>query len=432
MKTVLEYYEVYPKIFPVGKKEGIQVRPLGDHAEFSEKIVYSAVMVPMNEINLNDKEHPYEQYELAPKDGILSLEYCFKTEGQYALIITFRDVNFWGQEVSHEIDLRLYAAEADLLKLRPYRGDMHCHTFRSDGIEAPAIVAANYRKAGFDFLAITDHGQYEPSLEAIAAYGDAPIDLRLFPGEEVHPPENNSHYVHFAGKHSVNSLFRANPDQYRKEVEEIRKTLALPAGVNAGEYASALWVIREIHKAEGLAVMAHPCWIQDHAYHIHESMYEAMLKNFPFDALELTCGQSREENQMQVSLWQEMRARGYGVNIVGSSDSHGTVNSTWFNLSKMVVLAESCDRDPLIAAVKAGRVVVLEQYAGEELPRLYGSHRYTAFVLFLLNEYFPLHDELCFEEGRQMKAHVTGDPDAASVLKVLQGRCNRLMKRCWA
>ena len=34
------------------------------------------------------------------------------------------------------------------------------HTFRSDGHQAPAIVAAEYRKNGYDFLALTDHRKY--------------------------------------------------------------------------------------------------------------------------------------------------------------------------------------------------------------------------------------------------------------------------------
>jgi hypothetical protein len=176
--------------------------------------------------------------------------------------------------------------------------------------------------------------------------------------------------------------------------------------------------------------MAHPSWIQNYAYHNTTRMFGYMLETMPFDALELTAGQSREENQMQISFWQQMRSEGHGVNIVSSSDSHGTVNSPWFNLSKMIVLAESCEREDLFDAVRKGRVVALEQYAGEELPRLYGTYRYTAFVSFLLDEYFPLHDELCFEEGRLMKEFACGDKNALALLEALKGRCTALFEKC--
>jgi hypothetical protein len=52
-------------------------------------------------------------------------------------------------------------------------------------------------------------------------------------------------------------------------------------------------------------------------------------------------------------------------------------------------------------------------------------------VLFLLEEYFPLHDELCFEEGRLMKDFICGDSSAAEQLGRLQGRCGALMKKYW-
>ncbi|MDR3341755.1 MAG: hypothetical protein LBT14_03015 [Treponema sp.] len=431
MKTILEDYDIYPKIFRTRRKGRIHIKPMGAHAEFSGSISYRVAIVPMHEIHNNEPEHPYPSCTFSLENGIIRVDYTFGGEGQYTLLINYSDKDFWGTPQDHELNIRLYAVDEDLFALRPYRGDMHCHTIRSDGREGPAIVAANYRKAGFDFLSITDHGQYEPSIEAINAFKDVPIDFRLFPGEEVHPPQNNSHYVHFAGVSSVNALFRADPEKYHAEVNAIKEKLNLPEFINAAEYASALWVIEQIHKAGGMAIMAHPCWIQDNAYHIKESMYSYMLDTFPFDALELSCGQSREENQMQISFWQQKRADGHSVNIVGSSDSHGTVNSTWFNLSKMVILAESCDKDPLIAGVKSGRTVVLEQYAGEELPRLYGIHRYVSYVLFLLDEYFPLHDALCHEEGRLMRDHACGDRAAKDILGFIQGRCAALQKKCW-
>lgn len=38
-----------------------------------------------------------------------------------------------------------------------YRGNLHTHTTRSDGVLGPEEVIARYREAGYDFLALTDH-----------------------------------------------------------------------------------------------------------------------------------------------------------------------------------------------------------------------------------------------------------------------------------
>jgi hypothetical protein len=325
----------------------------------------------------------------------------------------------------------VYAVDDDLLNLRPWRGDMHAHSFRSDGREAPAIVAANYRKAGFDFLSLTDHEKYEPSLEMISAYQKTPIDIKLFPGEEVHPPQNHTHYIHFGGDWSVNALIRQDPGKYHDEVKRLAAELDIPEGINKEEFASCFWVCREIHNAHGLAVMVHPHWIHEFAYHIGEKMTRFMLKSKLFDAFELIGGQTLPENQLQVSIWQDIRGEGVFVPPLGCSDSHGTVNAAWFELAETVVLAESCERDVLFKSIREGRTVALEQYHEEARPRLYGLHRYVSYVLFLLEEYFPLHDELCFEEGRLMKDFICGDANAAELLGRLQGRCEALQKKYW-
>ena len=41
-----------------------------------------------------------------------------------------------------------------------YKGNLHCHSTNSDGTETPEERIAEYREAGYDFLAITDHWYY--------------------------------------------------------------------------------------------------------------------------------------------------------------------------------------------------------------------------------------------------------------------------------
>ena len=40
---------------------------------------------------------------------------------------------------------------------RSFRGNLHTHSHRSDGMAAPEQVIAEYRAAGYDFLVLTDH-----------------------------------------------------------------------------------------------------------------------------------------------------------------------------------------------------------------------------------------------------------------------------------
>lgn len=57
-----------------------------------------------------------------------------------------------------------------------YRGNLHCHSNRSDGGKPPEEVFAWYEEQGFDFIALTDHQKFFPG----GQYGN----LLVIPGIE--------------------------------------------------------------------------------------------------------------------------------------------------------------------------------------------------------------------------------------------------------
>jgi len=61
------------------------------------------------------------------------------------------------------------------------KGNLHTHTTNSDGKFTPQQAVDHYRKAGYDFLAITDHGRLTPG-DGLDTDG-----LILLPGMELHP-----------------------------------------------------------------------------------------------------------------------------------------------------------------------------------------------------------------------------------------------------
>jgi predicted metal-dependent phosphoesterase TrpH len=44
---------------------------------------------------------------------------------------------------------------------RFFRGNLHCHSSRSDGLLGPEELVAAYRDAGYDFLCLSDHFEEE-------------------------------------------------------------------------------------------------------------------------------------------------------------------------------------------------------------------------------------------------------------------------------
>ncbi len=62
-----------------------------------------------------------------------------------------------------------------------YKGELHCHTFHSDGDSSPDDVIHAAERLGLDFLAITDHNTFTQQI----AMNQIETDLILIPGCEV-------------------------------------------------------------------------------------------------------------------------------------------------------------------------------------------------------------------------------------------------------
>ena len=90
----------------------------------------------------------------------------FEGEQEHVLFVE----EIWGKNRRSVGEFRLYSAQPDLFGRKPYKGDIHMHSHRSDGRESPGYVAGCCRRIGLDFMALTDHRKYKPSLEAQQAY----------------------------------------------------------------------------------------------------------------------------------------------------------------------------------------------------------------------------------------------------------------------
>jgi hypothetical protein len=426
------YFDVRPKIVPADRTTTIEIRPLFDHCRLDDGGVYELRYFPAEEFARRIGWAPGGVRTVRPVGGVLRIDQYFEAEQEHILLVE-RVEETRRQQVG---DFRVYSVGPDLFSRRPAKGDLHIHSHRSDGRESPAYVAAACRRVGLDFMAVTDHRQYGPSLEAQQAYEGVALDLRVFAGEEVHPPESPVHIVNFGGRFSVNDLF-GDKEAYRGEVDKVAaKAGALPEGVDMYQYASAVWCFEKIRQGGGLAIFCHPYWFTDHRYSPGGALTSHLLATRPFDALEVIGGFSWAEfdsNTLQVARYHQERQEGRCLPIVGSSDSHGCHNKAkgLFGWYYTIVLSPSPDLPDLVRSVRDLYAVAVEDVPGDR-PRPVGPLRLVKYVLFLLREVLPQHDELCVEEGRLMLAHVVGDDTAAESLLRLKGRTGALLERYWA
>ena len=453
----MHYYDIYPQIVPANTECEIRIHPRFAHSAFpvGEPWKIEVFHAPLAGVG---KDHILDAYVWASKDGIPA---NWHLDGSGDLIVS----SFFAGEQEHNLQIfitrndnpdylknysiKLYSLKEDLYSLRPFKIDTHIHSSGSDGREECRYVAARYREKGFDAIALTDHRKYEPSLQAAEAWHDLVPDFNIIPGEEVHAPDNPVHIVNFGGKYSINDLYRQNEEQYRHEVENIVSELDknIPEEVRFAT-ASSSWVFKNIRKAGGLAIFAHPYWKMSRTV-LPEPLIDAVFEKHDFDAVEIIGGFYREQseaNNFQIIRCQEEQQKGNHFPILAASDSHGTdifpVNrfnignfcglstsnskdAELFNWYYTIVLAKSNKTIDIINAIKNGTSAAVEWPEGN-IPHIFGDLRMVKYVSFLLREYFPIHDNLCQDQGHAMIDYLTGDESAQGRLKLL---ANRVEKR---
>ncbi len=426
------YFDVLPRIVPADQESVIEIVPLFDHVRLREDCTYELTYAPMEAPPQKGGWAPGTKIPITAENGRGRIKMLFEGEQEHMFVIeqTCGDKR-------RSVIFHVYSLGPDLYALRPYKGDIHMHSHRSDGVESPPYVAGACRRAGLDFMALTDHHLYDTSIEAREAFAGLPIDLRIYPGEEVHTPDNPVHIVSFSANAGITELYRDDETTYRAEVAILMESLPpTPPHVNRFHYAACVWASARIRERGGLSMLCHPYWVTGNRYNVEEALLNYLFETEVFDALEMISGSdwesshARDINAIQVARYQEERARGRRIAICGVSDTHWVEGSDDFGRYFTVCFAPSPDAADLIAAIKDQRSVAVEAPAGT-LPRVYGPFRLVKYTMFLLREVFPQHDELCFEEGRLMIQYAAGDETAVDRLRALQGQTERLYDRYW-
>jgi hypothetical protein len=212
-----------------------------------------------------------------------------------------------------------------------YHGELHCHTYHSDGDSDPRELVAIAQALGLDFLAVTDHN----SLSHLAALAQIdPGNMALIPGCEV---------TSYKGHWNVWGLeewidFRTlTPDLMRTSISRAVE-LGYLTSCNHPRPAGPPWVFKEI--------------VGQHC-------------------IEVWNGPWRIFNSEALSFWESRIRRGERIVAVGGSDAHyykrqdlariGTP-TTWIYCPERPVAAN------LLAGLRAGHAFIS---AAPEGPQLY-------------------------------------------------------------
>ncbi len=435
-------YEIFPQVARLGVPTAFTARGCGMETALRPGGEYALFVIGQEENNsarlLTFSD--WLQYDKIPvtadADGRLLFTYTFRREQIHTLRLGRQNE---AGEWKALADLRVFAAADDLYERTPLRGNTHCHVCTSvDGSEDPFLAAAMYRKAGFDYLAITDHHLIDGSVIAKKAAEDVPTDLALYYGEEVHVPDAYIHAVNvgamFPGEMGLDRWYHENEAQCRAEVQAIADAAAgLPEGVEPMDYAWRKWIADQIHARGGVAILAHPFWVWD-AHNTRDDVFRYFAKEKVYDAAEVLHGQEPgcTDANLQLAFWNDLRAEGIYISPLGVDDAHRR-NFNWdydssFNEAYTLIFAKDASFAGFAEAVKSGYTAAVEGYEKAPL-HVIATYRFTKYAVFLLEQYFPQHDELCFEEGRLMRDAYLGDEEAKALLRRLSGRARRFADR---
>ncbi|MBE6601565.1 MAG: hypothetical protein E7637_03560 [Ruminococcaceae bacterium] len=416
-------YAIYPSVMLADQEREMIISPTERAFLLFEGEEYLVTVYP---INTDAPDYHLgltgEEYRVTAHNGVVRFSHTFAGEQQH-LIVFAKDEKKLGE-------FMVYSLKEDLYALTPLRGDLHGHSYRSDGARDPAALAGHYREQGYDFFALTDHNRFYPGYEIDEVYANVHLGITRVPGEEVHTPGSPVHIVHVGGKKSVALQYIKDRKTYEDEVDACLKQI--PAGLPEcyhERYAMALWSTQKIHEADGIAIFAHPFWRpKDRVYNVCEEFATMLLTSGMFDAYELVGGMRQIGINRSVAMWNDLRANGLQIPVVGSSDVHTVAKSGNFPHLFTVCFAKSNTPDDIIDAVKNGLSVAVEATGTEydRQYRAYGSLRLVSYAQYLLTYFFPAQERICQGEGIAMRAYAMNDADASLVeAQVAQTKCFR-------
>ena len=254
---------------------------------------------------------------------------CPIVPGEWQILIGAYKVAPEGVHISYRVTLTHK-------RLRLLKGDLHAHTWGSDGVMTAEELGWRAVRNGLDFLAITDHNQ--------ATSQDA---LPQIPGLTLIPGQEWTHYQGHANFLGVESPYDGCFATHTEA--EFRERFA-----TARERGAFISINHPFDEVCG---------------------FYFDWRTLPYDCLEVWNGPMRESNLKAIGLWQQMLCAGQKIPVCGGSDYHRDTPFIFLGGPTTCVYAMSAGPSDILAALKNGNAYItfapngpwLELIAGEAI-----------------------------------------------------------------
>ena len=116
-----------------------------------------------------------------------------------------------------------------------------------------------------------------------------------------------------------------------------------------------------------------------------EEYTEFIYKEAPFDAFEVLGGENYyAHNGFQTGFYYEMKAKGIDAPVVGSTDSHGSINNRNAHICSTMVFSPKNECEAIIDSIKNFYSIAIDGISKEY--RLVGDFRLARYANFLLKQ----------------------------------------------
>lgn len=363
--------EICPRVFHAGKKCLFRIKGISD--KLSLRIVFKnsgAVIFAADSVDMS------EVCTILPHIG------------EYYVLISSKG--------RPDVSIPVYAVDSKLSGTLPLKGDMHIHTLYSDGAQSPKEMVLQGRRLGLDYLAITDHDSYFPSLEAGRFAADSGLDVLVFEGEEVTVPTGG--HVLSLGADAPLHLKDIEANQLKSLMEIEAATIdedSLEQGLDANTYSGMTLVMKMIKERGGFSVLCHPFWMVEETgfYHLPRPMLFQTIKDKLPDALEIPGDTLPQDNMLALAFYNGCTDR--SIPMVSNSDTHSTQHT--YGQRWQISFVREKSKKAVFSAISSFMTVSCEKNENSQIT-IYGGLELTEYAYFLCREYFPQKDMLAAQE----------------------------------
>lgn len=402
--------EIEPLVLPIGRPTAVVVSDLTPEQRY---------MIQVRSVR--QESGVVERELVAGADGRLCLELTCPRRGEYTVDV------FPVPAHSRLARLHVFAAPEDQRMRRPLRCDLHIHTTYSDGRNLSAEMVIRGRELGLDVVVITDHNNYQGSLDAIAACAELELNVITMPGEEVTAP--TWHLLSIGADAGIYELIRQAHGLHEAAAHEAWK---------AGEgrtYAALRQAVDLIRAHGGRVYVCHPYWSVDRGFNMPVDMYDQLLADEVLDGVELLGDVEFEDNLRSLARYLDFRAAGHNLPILGNSDTHAAGHT--YGVYWTLVWTREATPQGVLEAIAGGWSVActtvkpVDPALRLDALQITGPFELVDYAYFIEQQVFPRHDVLCREEAALAYRIWRGEKPRPGAMAAFKASMEELYRRYW-